>query len=346
MLILIAFFANAQPDQDEMTAHFINVGQGAATLLEFPCGAVLIDAGAQDAFFEHELIGYLDRFFATHTHLNRTLDLVLVTHAHKDHNLVLDEIVQNFTVKRYVDNGMTTGSGRVNQKWLQKNAAILDIEYNSYTFKDITAGGSKNGLTNAFIDPLNCGETDPKIFLYSGRFQSRPAGWSKTDFRNGNNMSLVIKVVFGNSSFLFTGDLEEKGIETLVNYYAGTTNLDADVLHAGHHGSHNATTEEFLSSVSPSHAIISCGQWNYGLGPDDDKLFNTYNYGHPRIHTLDLLANVCTEDRSQAVTIKAAEAGKKFKNVSIRKKIYGTPWDRNIRVRAKKDGTYRVTVLN
>jgi beta-lactamase superfamily II metal-dependent hydrolase len=354
LLILVVTPAAKRPpalvpppvDSDEMVAHFINVGQGAATLLEFPCGAVLIDAGAQDAFFEHELIAYLDRFFATHQHLNRTIDLVIVTHAHQDHNIALDNVVQNFTVKRYVDNGMITGSGRRNQKWLQRNAGNLDIEYKSWTFEQIASGGNKNGLTNAVIDPIDCGNVDPRISLFSARYGSKPTGWSNTTFKNGNNQSLVVKVVFGNSSFIFTGDLEEKGIESLVRYYTGTNNLDADVLHAGHHGSHNATTQDLLSAVTPSHAVISCGAWNYGLGPGDNKNFNTYNYGHPRISTLDLLATACTGDRSQSVTVKAATGAKKFRNVSIRKRIYCTAWDRNIRITASKEGNYRVTVMN
>ena len=72
-----------------MRAHFINVGQGDATLLEFPCGAVLIDAGGFDATTSEQLVEYLSLFFERRPDLDNTLDTVFVTHTHIDHNRAL-----------------------------------------------------------------------------------------------------------------------------------------------------------------------------------------------------------------------------------------------------------------
>jgi len=106
-----------------MTAHFVNVGQAHATLLEFSCGAMLIDAGAEDDAHEQTLIDYLNTFFARRTDLNRTLEAVLITHNHIDHTRAVRRIVETFTVERYLDNGFTTASGVGGPNWLKKEVA-------------------------------------------------------------------------------------------------------------------------------------------------------------------------------------------------------------------------------
>lgn len=73
---------------DSMVMHFIDVGQGAATLLEFPCGAMLIDTGGENnALFDSEpkLLAYLNDFFQRRSDLNKTLDALVITHPHIDH---------------------------------------------------------------------------------------------------------------------------------------------------------------------------------------------------------------------------------------------------------------------
>lgn len=335
--------AYAQKDST-MYAHFINVGQAASVLLEFPCGVVLIDAGAQDTAYHRRLTDYLTRFFEKRKDLHRTIALLMVTHPHIDHNEALKDIAREFHVARYIDDGLRVGSGRFNQKWMQDTVRSAGIPYESFSFEDITKGGNKEGLTDSIIDPIDCANGDPQIILYSGRFDQRPDNWTQSDFRNYNNHSLVIKVIFGKASFLFTGDLETKGIKAIVDKYAGTGALDVDVLMVGHHGAANATTEAYLSAVTPVYAVISCGEWNYGQGSNNH--FTTYAYGHPRISTLNMLEERIPGRRSQVVHIEAAEASKKFRYMYIDKRIYATPWDQTIIIRATADGKYRVTTDN
>jgi competence protein ComEC len=331
------------PEKDVMYAHYIDIGQGASTLLEFSCGAVLLDAGAQDAAHAQKLTRYLDAFFERRTDLNYTLNLVLVTHNHLDHNLVLDSIAMKYYVLNYIDNGLRSGSGKTNQCWLQDECPEAGIRYGSYSYEKITKNQNRKGLTNDTIDPVKCTGTDPKIILLSGAFTKKPAGWSDADFKNGNNQSIVVKVVFGEASFLFTGDLELDGINQLVACYKGTSMLDVDVIEVGHHGSDNAITQPYLQATTPEMAVISCGKWNYGLGKGDNKLFNTYKYGHPRKVTIDLLNAAIPGNRPKPVNnahifIKSAEVTE----TTISKNIYSTSWDNTISIKASKTGMFEV----
>ncbi len=339
-IILLLFpvsFVAAQ-ESKKMIAHFINVGQADATLLEFPCGAILIDAGAQGDKQANDLVKFLDDFFQRRTDLNNTIDLVIVTHAHIDHNFALDKVAKAFTIRRYIDNGLTAGSGKKNQNWLRTNAKKMGITYANYTYDKIIKGGNREGVTDTIIDPLNCDQVDPKIILLSGSFTKKPAGWTASTWNNGNNHSVVIKVLFGKASFLFTGDLETDGIKKVLNTY-NPSMLDVDILRVGHHGAANATTTAYLDAVTPEYAIISCGKWTYGK---TGGKFNTYAYGHPRVNILDQLAAAIPGNRDSAITIKAATGAKKFINYKVTKNIYATPWDQTINLEASSNGRYKL----
>ena len=136
-------------EEDSIRVHFINVGQGASTLLEFPCGAVLIDAGAQDKLYKEKLLDYLNAFFSRRKDLHKTLDLVLITHDHIDHDLALKDIVDQFHIKRYIDNGLSNGSGK-KQIWLQQHALDMGIIYAHYSFEDIVKNNNRRGAGNNF----------------------------------------------------------------------------------------------------------------------------------------------------------------------------------------------------
>lgn len=111
------YFTFASPQDDpEMYAHFINVGQGDATLLEFPCGAILIDTGAQDNDCVDEMIEYLNDFFNRRTDLDRAFESVFITHNHPDHIKGLKEVINNFTVERLIYNGKANSYGEIRFK--------------------------------------------------------------------------------------------------------------------------------------------------------------------------------------------------------------------------------------
>ncbi len=93
-------------------------------------------------------------------------------------------------------------------------------------------------------------------------------------FKGDNDNSVILKIGYGNVSFLFTGDCEWRCEKELVK----THDIDADILKVGHHGSKHSSTPEFLAKASPSAAIISSGKDN--------------RYGHPHNETLERLDKV------------------------------------------------------
>jgi len=329
-----------------MTAHFIAVGQAHATLLEFSCGAMMIDVGAQedDDSTSTALVNYLNAFFKRRSDLSRTLNSILITHNHKDHTLVLRRLIETekFTVQHYVDNGFTTGSGRFGPNWLKAEVQAGHLTTHVRTVPDsaVEAIADKSGLTDGDIDPIDCMDQNPRIRVLQGSFEDHNPGWNDGDFENQNNHSLVTRVDFGSASFLFMGDLQEAGIEFLLDYYTGSARpiLNADVLQVGHHGSHNATTGELLAAVTPSVAVIPVGS-STGQSPDG---FNAFAFGHPRATIVSLLTNSISRQRTPAKTVRVATGQRKFKNTTVTKAVYATGWDGTVRVVARSTGSLTV----
>ena len=90
-----------------------------------------------------------------------------------------------------------------------------------------------------------------------------------------NNTSIVLKAVYGNTSFLFTGDMEKEAEADMLDYWGSRVDWQADVLKVGHHGSDTSSGYRFLNEVMPTHGVISVGTGN--------------DYGHPHKETLERL---------------------------------------------------------
>lgn len=320
-----------------MAVHYINVDQAASALLEFSCGAILIDAGGRVASDGDRLIAYLDAFFARRPDLNRTLATIFVTHTHIDHNFTLRRVVERYRVDGYVHNGVLKGSGSPNANWMATYAptASPPIPAIGITEAMVEAAGP-SGLTNATIDPVACTDTDPQLHVLSGSYAINP-GWPAADFaKNGNYQSLVIRVDFGRSSFLFTGDMEDKALDTLLHRYQGTHALDADVYTVGHHGSYNGTTQALLDAVTPKIAVMSAGNSTI------TEQWTAWAYGHPRKQAVDMLASSVSLARTVPATVQVADAVHRFSPYRMTRAVYSTSWDGNITVDADANGTLSV----
>jgi competence protein ComEC len=322
-----------------MRAHFIDVGQGDATLLEMPCAAVLIDTGGElnDSFDSvAALRDYLDAFFARRTDLDGAIDLLVITHPHIDHTRGIPMVLGRYRVKHVIDNGQERSSGKAEaialHEWVR---AHPDVGY-----EDIHADRAlPGGATDATIDPIRCPDIDPEIHVLWGTVDRDP-GWhadryGKRPFDNENNHSVVVRVDFGRSSFLFPGDLEEAAIDDLVHAYAATRLLDIDVYKVGHHGSRNGTTPSEVAAMTPRIAVISMGS------PMRRWEWTAWQYGHPNKGIVKLLAEHVSARRRPVEEMVGSRA-EEFDGLTVDGAVYGTGWDGTIVIEADARGKIQV----
>lgn len=333
---------------DAMRIHFINVGQGDATLIEFPCGVVVIDTGGEmNEGFDGERAyrEYLDTFFERRPDLGRKIDLLAITHPHIDHTRSVEWTLENFAVRNLLDNGQVVEDdpGSPPQEKLVAWAdSHKGVGHHSVAAQDIPAD---EGWTDAVIDPVtSCqrGATDPKIRLLWGRVDDH----DETYGDNPNDHSLVIRVDYGESSVLFTGDLQMMGLARMSKHFGDKPELfDVDVYQVGHHGSHNATKPYFVKLMSPRMAVVSAGAYERDLD------WTARRYGHPHrkaiFPLLDARGGVSSfrkEPKQVMLGVRGAwkETPSEFEEVRIERAVYGTAWDGHVVVVANANGWLEV----
>jgi competence protein ComEC len=337
---------------DAMRLHFIDIGQGDATLLEFPCGAVLIDTGGeQNESFDSDaaLRDYLDAFFDRRPDLDRTLDLLLITHPHIDHMRSVMTVLENYRVRGVIDDGMTESNhaedpGKEQQsrmhEWL---AAHPEVAHLDVRVSDIDGD---QGLTGEIVDPIGACDAsaiDPKITVLWGAVTDELESYGL----NPNNHSVAARVDFGQSSAMFTGDLELVGLSRLASKYASNPEIfDVDIYQVGHHGSKNATIGYMMEMMSPTLAVISMGPYER-VHP-----WTARKFGHPNIVALEHLADAKVgvkgwrERPIEAwVGLKGAwkdERQEVFERRTISRAIYATGWEGSVVVTASAAGQLAV----
>ncbi|MCL2287629.1 MAG: MBL fold metallo-hydrolase [Candidatus Bathyarchaeota archaeon] len=224
------------PDGAVLQVIFLDVGQADCILLKTGNHAMLIDAGdmGQDTL----ILNYLAEYGIT------TLDYLVATHPHADH------IGSMTSVVKAMDNvGMVLMPDKTHTTKTFENL-VKAIEE-----KDIPVSMPKPGDVFALGD-ANMQVLAPNSAVYN----------------NLNDYSIVLRVEFGNTVFLFTGDADTKSEnEQLTNGLS----LKADVLKVGHHGSRTSSTQKYLDAVAPSYAVIPCGVDN--------------SYGHPHKEAMSRL---------------------------------------------------------
>lgn len=221
-----------------LRVHFFDVAQADSALFIAPDGAtMLIDAG--DVATKQELQEKLKKLGV------QKIDILIGTHPHSDHIGGMQQIVENFEIGRiYLPDASHTS--KTFQNLLQ---SIADRKIPTYE--------AKAGVTFSLGNRVSCQMLAP--------CQS---------YDDLNNASAVVHVVYGEVSFLMTGDAETASeADMLKNDPAA---LASTVLKMGHHGSSTSSSLAFLDAVSPTYAVISCGIGN--------------SYGHPHTETLEHLA--------------------------------------------------------
>jgi competence protein ComEC len=234
-----------------LRASALDVGQGDSNLVDFPNGAcLLIDAGG----FVGSPVdpGKAVVLPVLRARRRRRIDIVVLSHPHPDHFTGLASALQELDVAEFWDSGQgeAEGAGPI-------YAGLL---------RSLRARGVR-----IYHPEELCGK--PRDFGGATLRVLAPCP-SFTPGRGANDNSFVISVAYGSRRFLFTGDAEHEEESELLQTHA--TDLAADYLKVGHHGSRTSTGEDFLTKVSPSLATISSGVRN--------------RFGHPHLPTVERLA--------------------------------------------------------
>ena len=213
---------------EQLNVYFLDVGQGDSEFIELPDGkSMLIDAGTSDS------AEYIIDFI--HDRGISKLDYVIATHPHADHIGSMAKVLDSFDIGT-----VYMPDAAADTRTFEK---MLDVIEN----KSIKTSEAKAGVSVLNRDDISAELLAP----------------CSTDYEDLNNYSAVLKLNYGNTSFLFMGDAEELSEKEI------SGDVRCDVIKVGHHGSNTSSSPDFVSRTKAKYAIISAGKGNnYGLPKD------------------------------------------------------------------------------
>ena len=223
---------NGSDTLSELSVHFIDVGQGDATLIQCDGHAMLIDAGDNSK-------GTAVQLYLTKQGIEK-LDYLVLTHPDADHIGGADVIITKFDIDHIF---------------------MSDYTQDTKTYEDVLDAlqyKNENWFTPSVGDTYSLGDADFTILAPLNTYD------------NANDSSVALMLTHGEKKFLFTGDCSENAEKDMA---ADGQNLSADVYLVGHHGSRYSSSQTFMDAVSPTYAVISCGEYN--------------SYGHPGAEVLN-----------------------------------------------------------
>ena len=221
-----------------LKVHYLDVGQGDSIFVELPNNeTMLIDAA--ESYQSENIINYLKN-------LNyQKIDYVIGTHPHTDHIGGLKNIINTFEIgKIYMPKVVST-----TKTYESLLMAIKD--------KNLKINTAKAGTSIIDTDALKINILAPNNSIYTEL----------------NNYSVVTKITYGTTKFLFMGD-SEKLIENEIK-----ENVTADVIKIGHHGSNTSSSIDFIKKVNAKYGIISVGLNNKYNLPKEETITNWENSG-------------------------------------------------------------------
>lgn len=225
------------PKDSKLMISYMDVGQGDAAYIKVNGNDILIDAGPRSnskELLEQLKAKNIDDF-----------ELVIATHPHEDHIGGMVDVFKEYEVKAFYSPKIT---------------------HTTKTYENLVKAVKDEGLKTKELKGgmvIDLGE-GAKFEVFTPQ---------KLEYEELNDYSPIMKLSFGDTSYLFTGDAEKLAEEEALAKYK--TSLDSDVIKFGHHGSSSSSSNAFIEAVSPKYGIISCAK--------DNK------YGHPHRETLDII---------------------------------------------------------
>lgn len=247
--------AEPPADSDGLTVHFIDVGQADCTLLLCDGEAMLIDGG--NVADSQLVVSYLQNQGIT------ALDHVVCTHAHEDHAGGLPAVLAVYETEHL---------------WCPVT------EYDSQCFSDFLYYADQQDLTPICPDPGSSFALGSAEVTFLGPVQS--------DY-DTNNSSIVLRVDYGQTAFLFSGDAEREAETDILD--AGF-DISCTVLKAGHHGSSTSNSYRWLREASADYAVIPVGAGN-SYGHPHEEVLSRFRDAEMTVYRTDLQGTiVCTSD--------------------------------------------------
>ena len=250
----------------KLVVHFIDVGQGDAILIQYGNTNSLIDTGVEKKY--SQLQAYLKSIKV------KNIKNLIVTHPDADHMGSADLVIKNYHVKNVYMTSYTSKSG----EYKELISAIKKYKVKRVNVKK----GSK----------IDMGGIKAQVLSANNKAE------------NSNDSSIVLKLVHGKKSFLFTGDISAKVEKQIAAQY----NVNVDVLKTSHHGSDTSSAVSFIKETSPEYAVITVGKEN--------------NYGHPDSNVLRRLnkysKKVVRSDQNGTVVITSTGSKLTCKTVATK----------------------------
>lgn len=257
--------------ESDMRTSVLNVGQGDSIFISSRDGTqILIDGGPNNI----SLSMLKDRM----PFYDRTIDVVIATHPHKDHITGLIDIFQRYNVGTFIESG----------------AAYNTAEY--YELENLV---QKSGARHIVL-----GRPAQMLFYDGARLKllTPIRSFDGAILKNVHDADIISELDFHGRKILFMGDAEKKLEQQLMNQQI--TGI-VDVLKVGHHGSKTSSSAEFLSVVRPTYAIISVGKNNYGH-PNQGVLNRLVSFGAQVLRT-DIVGTVDIDIQNGALQVSSAK---------------------------------------